>query len=152
MDNEYNIWRPLDVNGVFIGDYIHHYEKTVGEEVIWLGSFGKLVKTNVTNVTEYYVIGLRSEQIGIYVPQLVLDKYTFERLINSKFTRVVDYFVMAKNCIGVFPCDGSLMEFQNKRSQEPGYKAEEDDNVKFYSFNDKEHNIHFDFVIDFYLQ
>ena len=152
MESEYNVWRPLNVEDVLIGDYMHVYQKEVKDKVTGLGKFGKLVQENVVSITEYYVIGLRSEHIGVFVPQLVIEKEPFERLYNSSFTRIVDYFVMARNCIGVFPCDGSIMDFQAKRSEAPGYDADDDENVRFYSFHDKDHNIQFDFVIDFSLQ
>lgn len=152
MEIEKNVWRPLHVEGVFMGNFFHHYDESVGNEIIYLGENVRLVKDNVKSIDEYYVIGLRSEQIGVFVPQLVIDKKPFETLYYSPFTRIVDYFVMARNCIGVFPCDGSMMEFQNERSQQPGYDSDNDDDVKFYSFHDKDYDIHFEFAIDFSLQ
>ena len=152
MELEYNVWRPFIVEGVLIGDCMHFYREDVMDKVTRLGNFGRLIQENVVSVTEYYVIGLRGEHVGAYVPQLVIEKEPFERLYNSSFTRVVDYFVMAKNCFGVFPCNGSIVKFQENLSEDPDYNDEDDDNIRFYSFQDRAHNIQFDFAIDFSLQ
>ena len=147
-----NVWQRFEVQNVYIGDCIHVYEEEIGGKSTYLGKFGRLVQENVKTVNDYYVIGLRSDQVGVYVPQLVIDKVPFEKLFGSSFTRVVDYFVMARNCIAVFPPDGELLKFQNERSSQPGYDEDNDEDVKFYTFNDTASGIHFDFVINFALQ
>ena len=137
-----NVWLSLNVQGIELGNFFHRHEEKEKEDWISLNSSTSLVK-KVVDITDYVVIGLKSENVGYHVPQLVLDTYVFERLYNHPFTSITDYFLLAKNCISLFGENGNYINY------------EKDDSRECYFFHTKLPNaedLKFYFVIDFSLQ
>ena len=149
MFEEKNVWYPFEVQGVNIGDCIHVYKEERKDVVTTLYHFGKLIRENVKTVEDYYVIALLSEHVGFYVPQLVIDKFPFERLYKSKHTRIIDYFIMAKNCVGVYLDGEEIPEIPHSEPNPCGFDYVDEDTMKIYSFEENETNTRFSFIISF---
>ena len=135
MEIKKNVWLPLEVQGVNIGKFIHSYKEEECDIKIPINSQYTLIEHNCSKLTECYIITLRFEQIGFFDTNLVLSKETFEKLYHSKFTRPVDYFVVAINCNGVYPYNQDFKFWQDT------------ENCKLYDFCDNEHDLRFKFII-----
>ena len=90
------------------------------------------------------------ESLGFAKPHKNLDKFPFERLFYSKFTRVIDYFIMAKNCMGVYSHEEPLPEIKQDDSDPyAGYDFHDEETLKYYIFHDTKSDTQFKFLISF---
>ena len=142
MEVEKNVWLPMEVQGISIGQFINVYEETDRERYEYFNANTWLVRKYVEK-EEHVTIDLLSDQVGMYHPQLVLETPIFKRLYGNEFTRIVDYFLLARNCVSVYGEDGKYISY------------DDDSDMKCYHFNAKLPNgeeVKFWFVIDFSLQ
>jgi hypothetical protein len=126
MEFPKNQWVDLVVQGVHLGKVLHVYEEYYKDEQTPLRDYGYLVKTNVRRVNEYYCIDIDNRFTGVWAQSIALEKDIFEKLVNSPFTRIVDYFVMARDIIYVGDAHG-LGSKAFARSDE------DDDDIAYFS-------------------
>ncbi len=146
MEIQKNEWFPFIVQGVEIGQVKRFYETKKVNRKINIPGIGYLYREDISNIDEHYAISLDSNFTGTYACLLKFDKDIFEKLLNSKFTRIVDYFVFARNIVKLydyyeFPIN-SLTDYENKK----GYSHEK----FYYQSEDKSLSIFLEFIIDLY--
>ena len=128
MEFPRNQWVDFVVQGVHLGKVIHVYEEAYYDENIELRDYGYLVKTNVRHVNEYYCISIDSHFTGFNAQSISLDRDIFEKLVNSPFTRVVDYFVMARDILYVGDANGPA-------SKAYAPCADDDDDITYFNIH-----------------
>ncbi len=102
MELQKNEWLPFIVQGVKIGSVKRFYEVKKVNRKIDVPGIGYLYREDISNVDEHYAISLDSEFTNTYTCLLTFDKGVFETLLNSKYTRIVDYFVFARNIVKLY--------------------------------------------------
>ena len=140
MEFPKNEWSDFTVQGIKLGRVMHVYEETVGDKHINLRNFGYLVQTDVQTVNEYYCISIDSRFTGIFSQSISLNKDVFEKLVNSKFTRVIDYFVMARDVIAVdetAKVNKAIAEYYAQKTAPDEYSGDNDDDYTSFSITIK---------------
>ena len=144
MEIKKNEWFPFIVQGVNIGQVKRFYETKKVNRKIDVPGIGYLYREDISNIDEHYAISLDSEYTGAYVCILEYDKDIFERLLNSSFTRIVDYFVFARNIVKLYDYYkvdfNELTSYENKK----GYSHER----FYYQSKDESLSVFLEFILD----
>ncbi len=113
-----NYWEDFVVQGVHLGKVLHVYEDYYNDEKTLLRDYGYIVKTNVRHINEYYCVAIDSRFTSSNDLTISLEKNVFEKLANSPFTRIVDYFVMARDILNVEDANAPTLQSHAQVSED----------------------------------
>ena len=104
----HNATYKLTTQGIYWGDY--YYERAENGE-----------KAKV-------VINLKSDNVGLWIPQIFLDTSHFKKLKECKSTRILDYFVVAEN---VSEIDGDYVNLDDYTTYSFSAKTKDGEDINF---------------------
>ena len=98
----------LRTQGIYWGDYCYNWKSKDGEAIV--------------------VINLKSEHVGLWIPQLFIKAKYFKKLKDCKSARIIDYFVVAEN---VSEIDGEYLNLEDYTTYSFSAETKDGEKINF---------------------